>query len=645
MLNLYKYLPILVFSCAFCFHSVSCQPSPPHIFNITVDASNLINVFDHFWESTGMCPPLPHQNASDYYLSQDMLQNLIHIGSVPHSGIKQVRMHWLLDMVTYDKEKHTYNFTNLDTLFKFMRKYNLNPGFELMGSPSNKFTNFDDHDQIIDWMNLVTQLGKRYIQMFGLDVVSKWNFETWNEPDHKDFDNVIMSVEGFLKYYDACSEGLNAADSLLRFGGPGGSCRKESFSKRCWALLEHCTEGTNYITGSKGSRLDYISMHKKGGGRSSYIIESELETISKIHSLYPSLITTQIYNDEADPMVGWSRPYSWRADATYAAIVAKIIAQHQYRIITNESSHIIYSLLSNDNGFLNYSPYYFTQRTLTARFQMNNTSPPHVHFVKKPIYASMMLLSKLGHMLLGSKIVRLYNNTPDDRIGVIATVCQAGTFGCSNQEITLLTYCSDDTNPSKDTVDVFINFVNLTPIEANTYIMTCRVDESTNPWQVWKNAGSPDFPSRKVFANMHHASEPNCDGAYQVPITPDPRKIGVEMQLMLPGVYLHQICRMPPDEPKAPILLSVTNVTSAQVLIAWNDSPQTTKCIKTYFIVLCADASCKSLQEVNPNRVLSNSFVYMSPTEKDKDVYGYYKVAVVDFWSRYSTFSNTIAYP
>lgn len=31
---------------------------------------------------------------------------------------------------------------------------------------------------------------------YGLKHVSKWNFETWNEPDHHDFDNVSMTLQG-----------------------------------------------------------------------------------------------------------------------------------------------------------------------------------------------------------------------------------------------------------------------------------------------------------------------------------------------------------------------------------------------------------------------------------------------------------------
>ena len=57
--------------------------------------------------------------------------------------------------------------------------------------------------------------------MFGLAEVSQWNFESWNEPqDKKHFDGLHVSTEGYLMYYDACSEGLRMAHPSLRLGGP-----------------------------------------------------------------------------------------------------------------------------------------------------------------------------------------------------------------------------------------------------------------------------------------------------------------------------------------------------------------------------------------------------------------------------------------
>lgn len=98
---------------------------------------------------------------------------------------------------------------------------------------------------------------------YGEDYVSSWNFESWNEPDHHDFDGLNFTVQSFLNYYDACSEGLYEANPQLLMGGPGASCRQANFSHICWALLAHCNNGTNYLTHKQDVKLDFISFHHK----------------------------------------------------------------------------------------------------------------------------------------------------------------------------------------------------------------------------------------------------------------------------------------------------------------------------------------------------------------------------------------------
>lgn len=97
-----------------------------------------------------------------------------------------------------------------------------------------------------------------------------------------------------------------------------------------------------------------------------------------------------------------------------------MISQHQDLLIADVNNTINFTLLSNDNAFLSYHPHQFTQRTLTARFQINNTHPPHVQFVRKPVLTAMGLLALLGatrlfivvtniRIILFNKTVTLYS--------------------------------------------------------------------------------------------------------------------------------------------------------------------------------------------------------------------------------------------
>lgn len=82
----------------------------------------------------------------------------------------------------------------------------------------------------------------------------------------------------------------------------------------------------------------------------------------------------------------------------------QVIAQHQNLLVANSSSSVRYALLSNDNAFLSYHPHPFSQRTLTARFQVNNTRPPHVQLLRKPVLTAMALLALLGEPRAGFRV-------------------------------------------------------------------------------------------------------------------------------------------------------------------------------------------------------------------------------------------------
>ncbi|KAK7075161.1 hypothetical protein SK128_013365 [Halocaridina rubra] len=156
------------------------------------------------------------------------------------------------------------------------------------------------------------------------------------------------------------------------------------------------------------------------------ILEQELETINKIHKDYPSLRQVPIMNDEADFLVGWSRGHEWRAKDSYAALVARSVYIHQRARI--RKPQLNFDLMSFDNAFLSYNPFFFHQRTLLARFQINSTIPHQVQMIKKPSYSIMSLLS-----LLGNQSLAYTSSLEDKRISVLAT-CRFCALNISTQE-------------------------------------------------------------------------------------------------------------------------------------------------------------------------------------------------------------------
>uniref|UniRef100_A0A3P8XVM2 Alpha-L-iduronidase n=1 Tax=Esox lucius TaxID=8010 RepID=A0A3P8XVM2_ESOLU len=608
-------------------------------YEITVDVRNPTGKLKHFWRSTGFCPPLPHTQADQYDLSRDQELNMAYVGSVPHWGIQQVRIHWMLELISahIDQGDPHYDFTKLDQLIDLLWINGLRPGFELMGSVNNYFTNFEDKRQVVEWRNLVYLTAKRYIEKYGLESVSQWNFETWNEPNNHDFDNVTVSIQGFLNYYDACSEGLLAASSALRFGGPGDSCHTPPHSPYCWAMLQHCYNGTNFFTGKTGVRLDYIALHKKGGGYSLPIMEQEIQTMREIQERFPLFQTLQVYNDEADPLVGWSKPQTWRADVTYAAMVVKVISQHQNLLLSDQNNTINYTLLSNDNAFLSYHPHPFTQRTLTARFQVNNTQPPHVQLLRKPVLTVMGLLTLLGETQVLADVVTFGEND-NSTVGVLASTHDPLMSWTSDSwQATVLIYNSHD-NCSSTATDLIRSTQGL-PLGKTfrlVYVTYYLDNNVTNPYQLWQSMGSPDYPSAEQFRQLRNMEDPLVDGPLPFPTE---GVLTLQAKLSVPSVLLIHVCAQPKAIPDQVNGLRFISITKGQVLVVWKDHCVNSKCIKTFEVEFSKDQ--KKFHRVNTWDTIFTSYVY-SP--ENLDVSGIYRVRAVDYWGRPGEYSLTEKY-
>lgn len=610
----------------------------PHL--VRVDAARALGPLRPFWRSTGFCPPLPHSQAHRYDLSWDQQLNLAYVGAVPHGGIQQVRAHWLLGLVTARRSAGqglSYNFTHLDRYLDLLRENQLLPGFELMGSPSGHFTDFEDKQQVFEWRNLVSLLARRYVGRYGLKHVSKWNFETWNEPDHHDFDNVSMTLQGFLNYYDACSEGLRAASPALRLGGPGDSFHDPPRSPLCWGLLAHCHNGTNFFTGEVGVRLDFIALHKKGAGSSIYILEQEVAVMQQIQRLFPKFTDTPIYNDEADPLVGWSLPQPWRADVTYAAMVVKVIAQHQNLLVANTSSSIRYTLLSNDNAFLSYHPHPFSQRTLTARFQVNNTRPPHVQLLRKPVLTAMGLLALLDSEQLWAEVSQAGRVLDSNHtVGVLASAHRP-TGPADAWRATVLVYASDDTRAHANrSVPLILSLHGVPPGPGLVFVQLYMDNSISSPDGEWRRLGRPVFPSAQQLRRMRAAEDPAA--VRPLPFPPSGR-LTLSPELPLPSLLLVHVCARPEAPPGQVSRLRALPLTRGQLLLVWSDERVGSKCLWDYEIQFCPEGGVYTRVDRKPSTF--NLFVFSPDTAV---VSGSYRVRAVDYWARPGPFSSPVQY-
>lgn len=425
-------------------------------------------------------------------------------------------------------------------------------GFELMGNPrfddgsdDGIFTSWGDVTELLQWRKMTAAIALRSIDAYGLENVSHWRWEAWNEPDHccnniaKMKANIDCDLQKWIAYIHACVAGLKDAESMyadarLLWGGPGsgGATLKTPFLT---ALLEDHIQNK--------TRLDFIAWHKKGLLNNSLQIsnlEFDNSVIEHINDVLPES-NLSLGNEEADPMGDWAKVVSWRGDASYPAAAAKILLMHQqaFRMETPISAMVNYNYHANDNAFLNYGDKWFDQRTLTARFLMNKTGA--VEVIKKPIINLMVMLSLLGDIIYEGTGFPDSIETMD---GLMVTSSSSQSQNGFNEVAVLIYRCptlvnSEHTLAINTTFSIDIEGFGLLGKQYSMY--EYRIDEyHTNPRRQWMSFGSPSYPNPNQFSAIRNASHLSVVASSTNQISP--HNYSLSVNLSSPAITLVHFC-------------------------------------------------------------------------------------------------------
>lgn len=222
---------------------------------VEIDAQAPGQPFPHFWEHTF------GSGRAVLSLREGYRRDLRAVRQV--TDFKYVRFHAIFhdEVGVYDEDAQgnpVYNFSYVDQIYDGLLENGVRPFIELSFMPrklaATNVTHPFWYKQLTGppkdwnkWEDLVYQFTQHLVDRYGIEEVSQWYFEVWNEPNI-DFWSGEPKFETYVKLYEHAARAVKRVSPRLRIGGP-------ATAQAAWVdrFIRHCVE--------KNLPIDFASTH------------------------------------------------------------------------------------------------------------------------------------------------------------------------------------------------------------------------------------------------------------------------------------------------------------------------------------------------------------------------------------------------
>ena len=463
-------------------------------FEVKVD--QVIGNNTEFWKAAGSDHLFHHSlKPSGQFLLKRMGEKGSHHYLRSHHTFNQDLKHGVIrgqNVYSEDKDGNpVYDFSSLNKVFQSYVENGIKPIVEYdylpellinYGSQSSKGN--DEGMTIINtgpndwgkWSDLMKATTQNFIDQFGSEEVRSWFFEVWNEPDGWP----EGQLEVFYKMYDVFVDSVTSVDSELRVGGP--ACYHEYFLK---PFLNHVVNGTNYVTGKIGTRIDFISYHVYGlSGKwlnQTPHIQPQVQRftlsvlwLQRLLKLFPSLKGTAFHLNEWGMSSNYYRTVKDYPDLTYRNSISSPL--FLFKLVNS-----MFEIEDNYNFPTSLLLYWgFSWEADEDEFFVGKRELLTAGNIPKPIQTGFEMMA-----LLKENRLKVIKAKKDSRFGLIATK--------SEKETVLLIYNYEESESEKITGNDKIK-IELNGLKKSTsyQIKTIILDnENNNTFQKWIELGSP----------------------------------------------------------------------------------------------------------------------------------------------------------
>ncbi|MGA3132166.1 MAG: glycosyl hydrolase family 39 [Terracidiphilus sp.] len=195
---------------------------------VSIEAQGAKTPFPHFWEQ------MFGSGRAILSLRQSYRDDVRAVKQV--ADFRYVRFHAILhdEVGVYNEDEHgnpVYNFSYVDQIYDGLLANGVRPFVEISFMPRKLAFNPDalhpfwykpnvSPPKSMDrWDDLIQHFAQHLIDRYGIDEVSQWYFEVWNEPNI-DFWNGIPRQRSYFDLYAHTARALKNVSPRLRVGGP-----------------------------------------------------------------------------------------------------------------------------------------------------------------------------------------------------------------------------------------------------------------------------------------------------------------------------------------------------------------------------------------------------------------------------------------
>lgn len=410
-------------------------------------------------------------------------------------GFRHIRGHGLLSDQTavhrpyeHRGERHVrHSFTYVDQVVDAYLDLGIRPfvelGFMPSGLASGERTVFWWQGNVTpprdsrEWADLVRGTVRHLVDRYGLDEVSGWPIEVWNEPNLPDF--WAGDQDAYHRLYEVTAAAVKDVDAGLKVGGPALAP----------GYQPHWMTGFADFAETSGAPVDFVSRHAYTTGPAQHVPFGVHQTLGPASMLLAQFAAPreQLAGSKLAGLPVHITEFnsSYRPDnpihdtALHAAYLAPVLAAGGD--LVDSFSYWTFSDMFEEAG------------PPTALFHGGFGLLTHRQ-IKKPTYHLYAFMARMGDAVLARGTDHLVTRHPDGRVTVLAwaPVDHTGTG-----EVV-----------AGHTVRLSVPVGG--PGTATAYAHRSSVsEEAGNAWAAWAQMGRPHSPDRRQLAALREAAEPS----------------------------------------------------------------------------------------------------------------------------------------